>query len=98
MNSVQRMMRLHCIIILLCLSLLTVKSSSNVLNNFNISNIEDIEAFLTNELPDFMFQQLLNILNISSFSVDAENMVGNMVEKGFGQVLALLLTSISFMN
>ena len=91
------MMRLHCIIILLCLSLLTVKSS-NILNNFNISNIEDIEAFLTNELPDFMFQQLLNILNISSFSVDAENMVENMVEKGFGQVLALLLTSISFMN
>ena len=92
------MMRLHCIIILLFLSLLTVKSSSNVLNNFNISNIEDIEAFLTNELPDFMFQQLLNILNISSFSVDAENMVENMVEKGFGQVLALLLTSITFMN
>ena len=83
---------LYCIIISLCLLLLTVKSSS-ILNKFNVSKIEDIEAFLTNDLPDFMFQQLLNILNISSFSVDAENMREKMLEKGFGQVLALILTS-----
>ena len=71
-------------VLLICFSFLKVQSS--LISNFNLSKIDDVETFLANELPDFIFSRLFDILNISSFSDNAENIVENMMEKGFGQV------------
>ena len=81
-------------VLLICYSFLKVQS--NLINNFNSSKIEDIETFLANGLPDFMFNRLLDILNVSSFSDDADNIVENMMGKGFGQVLIYFLSFFNY--